>query len=67
MTAQDLQRRMESRFGSFISVGQVAEFLGCYRGTARTLLQGLEFIGGRTHRYDTKDVAKRIVERSKVC
>ena len=64
---KDLQRRMESSFGSFITVGQVAEFLGCYRGTARTLLQGLEFIGGRTHRYDTKDVAKRILERSKTC
>lgn len=67
MNRQDLQRRMESRFGSFISVKEVAEFLGCHRHTAGSLLRGLEHLGGRTHKYDTKDVAKRIMERSTSC
>ena len=67
MTKQDVKRSIEERYGAFVNVGEVAEYLGVDRGTARGFLHGLSFIpNGREKKYFIGDVAQRLMERTRV-
>ena len=63
MDKQTLIRDMKSRYGSFMSVNDTAEFVGKHRNTVRELLYGLPYLYGRPKRYAITDVADRIMER----
>ena len=65
MNKTEVARAMEARFGPFMTVNQIAECIGCHRHTVRQYTKGLAYIGSRTHRYRTTDIAGAIVERSR--
>ena len=63
MNKQDIRRGLE-RYGDFLTISDVAGFLGVYRGTARGILSGLEYIpNGRSKLYHREDVAEAIYRR----
>ena len=64
MNKQDIKRSIEQKYGAFVNVTEVAEYLKVDRGTARGVLNGLAYLpNGREKQYFTGDVADRIMER----
>lgn len=67
MDRQQITRELTTEYGSFVRVGEVAEYLRIDRGTARAILYGTPFLpNGRAKLYHVADVARAITERSKV-
>ena len=61
MNKQNVKRGLE-RYGDFLNVTQVAEWLSVDRGTARQYLAGLEYIpNGKEKKYHKDDIAERIM------
>ena len=64
MTKQEVRRSIEERYGAFINVGEVAEYLGVDRSTARAYLHGLTYLpNGKEKKYFVGDVSQRLMER----
>lgn len=67
MNKQELTQSMKSKYGDFLTMNEIAEFLKIDRSTARQWMCGLSFIPcGTSKRFCVSDVAGRIMERSKV-
>ena len=67
MDKNTLVQSMEKRYGSFVNVNEVAEFMTIHRNTARTWLAGVPYIGNGTEKkYFVNDVAKMIIERKTI-
>lgn len=67
MDKQQIARELNSAYGNFVNVTEVSQYLRIDRGTARAILRNTPFLpNGREKLYHTSDVARRIVERSKV-
>ena len=64
MTKQEIKNGIEKRYGAFVNVGEVSEYLGVDRGTARGFLYGLTYLpNGKEKKYFAGDVAQRLMER----
>ena len=67
MNKQELTQSMKSKYGDFMSMNEIAEYLKIDRSTARAWMYGLAYLPcGRSKRFCVSDIAGRIVERSKV-
>ncbi len=64
MTKTEIKRQLEAATGkSFLTIGEVARQLSTGRDTARTLLDGLDYLpSGREKRFLVSDVAERIAD-----
>lgn len=66
MDRQQITRELTSEYGSFVRVGEVADYLRIDRSTARAILYGTPFLpNGRAKLYHVADVARAITERSR--
>lgn len=67
MDRLSLTQSIEQRYGAFVNVTEVAEFLKVHRGTARQILAGLPYLeNGKEKNYFARDVADRLVERKRI-
>lgn len=67
MDKKSIAQSIESRYGAFVNISEVAEYLRFDRGTVRALLGGLPYLkNGREKNYFARDVAERIWERREV-
>ena len=67
MNKQELTQSMKSKYGDFMSMNEIAEYLKIDRSTARQWMYGLAYLPcGRSKRFCVSDIAGRIVERSKI-
>ena len=67
MDKRQIEQSMKSKYGDFLTMNEIAEYLKIDRSTARQWMHGLSFIPcGRSKRFCASDIAGRIVERSKI-
>ena len=63
MTKQQIRKSLE-RYGDFLNINQVSEFIGVHRGTARQMLCGLDYIpNGKEKLYYKDDIADAIYRK----
>lgn len=61
---KELIRRGLNRYGDFLTINQVAEYLGVDRSTARGILSGFEYIpNGKSKLFHKEDIAEAIYRR----
>jgi len=67
MNKQELTQSMKSKYGDFLTLNEIAEFLKIDRSTARQWVYGLEFLPcGRAKKFYVSDIAGRLMERMEV-
>lgn len=67
MDKNSLANNIEKRYGAFLNVNEVAEYMSIHRNTARQRLVGIPYVeNGKEKKYFYKDVAEMIAERKRV-
>lgn len=66
MTKQEIVRELQSKYGAFVNVNEVAEYMRSNRWTVRQYLYGLPHLEGRSKLYKVQDIAQMIMERSTI-
>jgi len=67
MNRQELTQSMKSRYGDFLTISEMAEFLKVDRGTVRQWMYGVPYLPcGKAKKFCASDIAQRLIERSKI-
>ena len=67
MDKNSLAQDIEKKYGAFLNVNEVAEYMSIHRNTARERLVGIPYVGnGKEKKYFFKDVAEMIAERKRI-
>jgi hypothetical protein len=65
MNRRDITRELNTRYGAFVSVTEVAEYMRKNRSTVRRYLKDVPCVYGRSKMYKSQDIARMITERGK--
>lgn len=64
MTKQEIMRDIKNDFGTFVTISDIARYMGSGRDTARELVAGLDYLNrGRAKQFFAGDVADRIIKQ----